>query len=61
MGAGYGGYNGDPVWAWYVGIESFILGPVGLVLEYRGGQVESRDRFHKIHEIGFGGAWSIWG
>jgi hypothetical protein len=61
VGLGYGSNEGDPVWAWYTGLEVLPWESFGLVAEYRAGEVNSyRDHWHRTHELGVGIVWRLW-
>jgi len=60
VGLGYGTSDGNPVWAWYAGLEVLPWDRFGLVAEYRAGEVKSQDHFRRTHELGVGIVWRLW-
>ena len=67
VGLGYGTSDGNPVWAWYAGLEVLPWDRFGLAAEYRAGEVKSQDPFHRTHELGVrthelgvGIVWRTW-
>ena len=67
VGLGYGTSDGNPVWAWYAGLEVLLWDRFGLAAEYRAGEVKSQDPFHqdhelgvRTHELGVGIVWRTW-